>query len=412
MDSMENKTYWANLLQRNTDWGRAADEARRPAEPKKESWLQRVTGLNVWYALLWATFAFYVIDTGRDASIALHSKPEAVRMAHQMDMAARKYALNDPRNDDGGFRPLSRYRPSVPTIINGGRPSGGRLLSWDDEKTYRIDDLRGDWTLIVFAAYSCYEHGDGIVPMPANDCLWAQKKHYASLNRALDYFHKNLSPLGVKVWVVRIDYMFKQPPGFIPLPGAEPPKGHMDRYLLARMVKAGGMLRIESVEDAVKTNEWMIHQWARLSKTRQDVVSDNTAPYFALLDPKGYIRFMEVRTSNIAIVKGVYKALGKRLQAPPTPELATEEEDQALLGLLDMSDLYRPVDRDGKPQGGVRKSQLADKYISLFGRNLYYSQPAMYLLFGVKPANADDGNLLPDRPAFSFRKKADTGAGT
>lgn len=412
MDSTEDKTDWANYLQRNTDWGRAADEARRPAVPKEESWLQRATGLNIWCVLLWATFAFYVINMGFDASKSLYSKPEEARMAHQM--AARNFALSDPQRDLR-FSPLPAARPSVPTIINGGRPSGGRFLSWGDEKTHRIDDLRGDWTLIVFAAYSCYEHGNGVVPTPSNACLVAQKNHYASLNRALDYFHEKLSLLGVKVWVVRIDYMFEQPQGFVPLPGAEPPKGHMDRYLLARMVKAGGMLRIESIEDAIKSDEWMIDQWLRLSHTSKYGVGGKTAPYFALLDPKGYIRFMETRTSNIAIVKGVYRAMGKHLRAAPTPELAVEEEDMALLGMLDVSDLYRPVDQNGRPQGGVRKSQLADKYVSLFRSNPYGSQilkPAMYLLFGVKPAGTDASNLLPDRPALSFRKKADTGAGT
>lgn len=342
----------------------------------KGRWLERTTGLNTWAMLFWVAFAASVVYSGRETSEAVYSFPTA-------------------------------GRPITPVIINGPRPSGGKLFDFNEEKTYRIDDLRGNWTLIVFSAYTCPSYKGGFTA--SERCDDEHKKHLNSLQRGLKYFHQKLNSHGVKVWVVRIDHIFDR------MPGAEAPYAPYDRYLLARMVKTGNVITREPDKNLNDFPKWIANQWI-IPSGKVGSVYAPVSPYFALLDPEGYIRFMEPQTSNINIVNAVYTAMGKRelvvdSWGAPTLNAPLNKKDYALLGKLDVSLMDKP---------DIQRAINERKYKSVFrraqGNSVFWNNvpcvvcgsvildPAMYLLFDVKPPAVSESGL-PDLKGESFRKK-------
>ncbi len=193
-------------------------------------------------------------------------------------------------------------------VAKSGKPSGGHLMDPNHKGgAVRMENLRGQWTLIAFTGYYCGSLENG----GHSDCQNTISQRHEIFNTVtLPYLYKRLTPHNVKLWVVRLDNVDPS--------SKYRPSGNHDRYLLAAQLYDHPRY---FGRHYYKTKQWITEEWVKRYKTAVaanlggsgpvDTVSDYL-PFYALLNQEGELMFMaSAYESRLDLVNAVYTAIGK-----------------------------------------------------------------------------------------------------
>lgn len=173
-----------------------------------------------------------------------------------------------------------------PMIHAAGKPSG-ELIDGITNDRVRIQDMRGNWTLVIFTVWSAQDLLEGMDGRFTSYSAGAAEQK-SDLDRMLNYIHKQQDLQNVKVWVVRLD-----------AEGAARlrPNGHFDRYLLASQKQEPYNPNVYGTTFR-PTYNWMLNEWVKRYFPEKYWRWGPTAsalgmvPLFAVLDPSGELVMM------------------------------------------------------------------------------------------------------------------------
>lgn len=203
---------------------------------------------------------------------------------------------------------------TTPQIKRSGKPRGGQLIDPDKgHKVYTMEQLRGNWTLVLFTVWRGDDLYEAMSPQAYGDFSGTAQLHKQWQEHGFSYLHEKLAPHHVKLWVVRMDTHFADDTRRF--------NGPYDRFFLAAQ-RAKRDNRYWS--DYYKpVRDWYMGEWvSRYYPPAKRFAGGAFMPTYALLDPSGELLLMGTPPSNYALYGLVMRAMGKQhLIQRPSPRL-------------------------------------------------------------------------------------------
>lgn len=253
----------------------------------------RTFGLGIVHIVFWVVFALVALDISRLTQQVVATEPHVFR---SFDL---KSGL--------------------------GKPSGGNLISLLDNgriAVVNMEQLRGQWTLVVFTLLS-NQHALGSGSNSANDAS-AERLHHETLSASMSYLARHVQPRGVRLLLVQLDrhadldfykpqkrddrllsYVHTRPeePWDFRLIAASKLQEH-PRYYSWSYYPARVWLEREWLRRYYK-NDWR----TSLSPTRE-FTPMMSVPFYAILDASGELRWMGSDATAEDLVATLYKHIG------------------------------------------------------------------------------------------------------